>query len=250
MTNLTPVNKQAHLKTRIDVNQVEKQAAELHMVPVVMSEFRKLMVHYPIVVSKHAETGQFMCSALLGLDSDENLFFENGQWQGIYIPLQVTRQPFFLGNNAPQGTPEDYVMCIDSAHPAVGNDGEPLFDEHGEPSPYLQSQQNNLAQLLQGEQETQQLLQQLLQLGLLTSIRLDIELADGRPHHVNGLYSIDEDKLAQVSAEQLKQLQDNGALSAIYCLMHSTGQIYSLIDKKNKRIATGEAWFKKASGDD
>ena len=246
MSNLVALNKTAHKNLKIDTQKVEEQGAELHMVPVILNEFRKLVVHYPIVFSKGSETGQFMCSALMGFEQGENLFWEKGQWQGVYVPLQISRQPFFLGNNQNNHEGQDYVMCINEQSPVIGDSGEALFDEDGNATAFLQSQQNNLMALLQGEQETQAFVNHLIELKLVTAISLDIKFADETTLKVKGLYTVDEDKLEDLSAEQLQHLQQNGYLSAIYAMIHSTGQIYSLIDKKNKRIENATQWFKAA----
>ena len=46
--------------------------------PVVVSEFPLLAVHYPILLSKDADTGAFYCGAMLGFDAGENLFLAEG----------------------------------------------------------------------------------------------------------------------------------------------------------------------------
>ncbi|BDX04992.1 SapC family protein [Planctobacterium marinum] len=254
MSKLVALSRQTHQQVRIDKSKVEQQASELHMIPVVLSEFRKLLVHYPIVFSKSGETGQFMCSALLGFEQGENLFWQQGAWQGIYVPLQVTRQPFFLGqqetgSGQEPNSAKEPVMCINEAHPAVGNKGEALFDAQGQPSQYLQNQQRDLMTLLQGEQLTQQFIARLLELGLLTAMSLQIQFADNSSTKVNGLYTIDEDKLDALDNDTLAELQQAGYLSAIYAMVHSTGQIYNLIDKKNQRLNQAQSWFKAAGQD-
>ena len=45
-------------------------------VPVVVNEFHALAMHYPILFSKDADTGQFYCGAMLGFDEGENLFLD------------------------------------------------------------------------------------------------------------------------------------------------------------------------------
>lgn len=255
MTKLVALNKQAHRLLKVDTQKVEAEGADLNMVPVVLSEFRKLIVHYPIVFSKNANTGQFMCSALMGFEQGENLYWQNGAWQGVYIPLQITRQPFFLGQgDNKESTPnadnaaENLIMCINEASPVISKDaGEALFDEQGSPTAYLQKQQASLSQLLQGEEQTATFVKAMLELNLLTAMTLDITFADKSSTKVNGLYTIDEDKLTKLSAQQLLDLQKADYLAAIYAIAHSTGQIYSLIDKKNQRLERAQDWFKTAA---
>lgn len=293
MAKLVALNNKQHQQVGIDTQLAEAEGAELHLVPVVITEFLKLVVHYPIVFSKNGDTGQFMCSALIGLEEGENLFYEKGQWNSIYLPLQLARQPFFLGlddssteKSAAKGSKknteengntssdkhvantdaeQNFVVCINTSHSSVKglsssantsyaqnpdmqpNTHEKLFTANGEATPYLQGQQNRLVQLLQGEQQTQEFIATLLNMKLITAIALDIKLADDTTHKVNGLYSIDEEKLDQISHEQLITLKEKGYLSPIYTLIASTSQIYTLIDKKNQRIEQGAKWFQAAN---
>lgn len=255
-SGLVALSKSAHQHIRIDTQKVEADGADLHMVPVVLSEFRKLIVQYPIVFSKNAQTGQFMCSALMGFEQGENLFWEKSGWQSLYIPLQVSRQPFFLGQSDAAAEGDNHIMCINELSPAIckntvsangtGAHLESLFDEQGNATAYLQKQQNTLSQLLDGEQQTAEFIQALIELDLLTAMSLDITFADSSKTTINGLYTIDEDKLAKLPAETLGKLQQADYLSAIYAMVHSTGHIYGLIDKKNQRLEKAKDWFKTA----
>lgn len=248
MANLVALDNKIHKALRVDTKLAEAEGAEMHLVPVVINEFLKLVVQYPIVFTKNGDTGQFMCSALMGLEEGENLFYEQGEWQGIYVPLQFSRQPFFLGQGESNSSSEqNFVVCINNEHPSLSEEkGEALFNENGEATAYLENQQNRLVQLLQGEQQTQAFIKTLIDMNLLTSISLDIKFVDDSTHKVNGLYSIDEEKLEKLNNEQLIQLKDQGYLNPIYTMLASTGQIYGLIDKKNQRIQKGAQWFQAA----
>ena len=257
-SKLVALNKNAHQSVQIDTQKVEAEGADIHMIPVVLSEFRKLIVQYPIVFSKNAQTGQFMCSALTGFEQGENLFWQQGSWQGVYVPLQIARQPFFLGQNETQAQNHsasegaNLIMCINEQSPTIANETsqnekvELLFDANGNATPYLQKQQGILSQLLEGEKQTASFIQKMLSLDLLTAMTLDITFADKSTTKVNGLYTIDEDKLSKLSGEQLGEIQQQDFLSAVYAMVHSTGQIYSLINMKNQRLEKAKDWFKTA----
>lgn len=185
------------------------------------------------------------------------MFWEQDQWQGIYTPLQITRQPFFLGENkvedkrenkaeGAQDNPSNFVVCIDTDNAAIGETGEILFDENGKPTPYLQAQQSQLEQLLYGEQITQTMISKLIDWDLLTPLALDIMFVDKSTRKVSGLYAVDEDKLAALDTEKVNELHQQNLLSPLYTMIASLGQIYALIDKKNKRIETGQKWFQTA----
>lgn len=79
MTQLVALNSTQHSKIKVDTSKIDAQGAELHLVPTVINEFAKLVVHYPIVFTKNGDTGQFICSAMMGLEAGENLFWQQGQ---------------------------------------------------------------------------------------------------------------------------------------------------------------------------
>ena len=263
MSSLVLLEKSRHQGLKIDVEKAEAHAADERMMPVVMSEFLKLAVHYPIVVTKNAETGSFVCVALLGFEKGENLFWKNQGWDAIYTPLNVQRQPFFVGNDsdseaAQSGSEksERFVICLNSASDSLvkntaaaersdARQVRSLFHEDGSETDYLQRIRTVLSELLTGEQQTRQFVATLAEMKLLTPVALDITFANGDAQRVEGIYSIDEEGLNSLSGEAILQLRSSGYLSSIYTMLVSLGQLYSLIERKNRMLEKGSAWFQK-----
>ncbi|WP_286263490.1 SapC family protein [Thalassotalea atypica] len=252
MTQLVAVNNQAHRQLFIDTGKVELHGAELHLVPVVMSEFQHLCVECPIVLTKNDVTGQFVFAAMLGFEVNENLFWQQGRWQGLYLPLQIQRQPFFVGN--PEKTAaeknsssdsKDYVVCIDNESPCISSASseqqERIYDEHGNETPYFEQIKGCLAQLLQGEINNEGLISELQQLDLIQPLALDITFVNEQSTRLNGLYTIDQEKLAKLNAEVIGQLHEKKLLQPIYTVIASLAQIYALIERKNKQLSDGRA---------
>jgi hypothetical protein len=247
VNRLTALNSVAHRNIRVNQQQVLAQAAQLNMVPVVLGEFLKLCVQYPIVLTKNGATGQFTCVALFGFDKTENLFWNADRWDAIYVPLQISRQPFFLGNEAvgrqllhalPALPPSLAVVCIDTQHAAVKQtDGEALFDEHGGETAFLQQAKQMLAALLAGEEQTNLFIRKLLALELLRPMRLEIEFANRQKQRIEGLYTVDEERLKTLAAETIAELHSLEYLAPIYTMLASLGHIYSLVQRKNQLLA-------------
>src|ERR1700761_1233064 len=127
---LVELSRSAHAGLRIRPELAEAAAAEAHLVPVVVSEFRKAAIQYPIVFAKHPETGQFGPYVLNGLGLKENLFWSGTELDVAYVPLNVRRQPFYVG--------ADNALCIDLDHPAVDpSGGKALLNPDGSDSAYL-----------------------------------------------------------------------------------------------------------------
>ncbi len=181
---------------------------------------------------------------MLGFAAKENLFWQDDQWQGIYLPLQIQRQPFFVGD-ANQSDANDYVVCFDSSSPAIINESElsnpsqqfKLFNEHHQETDYFQQTKAMLAQLLQGEQLNKVFIQRLTELELIQPLSLEVSFANQSSTRLNGLYTIDQQKLAALPPEQIAQLHKDNWLPAIYAMTTSLGQIYALIERKNARLA-------------
>ncbi|MET0535701.1 MAG: SapC family protein [Steroidobacter sp.] len=234
MSRLVAINSAAHRQVRIDQQQVLAQAAQLNMLPVVLGEFLKLCVQYPIGLTKNGSTGQFTCVALFGFDKQENLFWKQNRWDALYVPLQVTRQPFFLGT----GVANEKVVCIDTQSPAVTPaNGEAIFDQHGAETAYLQQVKQMLSALLTGEEQTARLANKLLALELVRPMRLEIEFIDHSKQRIEGLYTIDEERLKALPASAITELHALEYLGPIYTMIASLGHIYSLVQRKNQLLA-------------
>lgn len=241
MANLVAVDNKSHRKVQIDTSKLALHGAGLNMVPVVLSEFTNAAVQYPLALTKNGDTGAFVFVALLGFEAGENLFWQNGQWQGLYLPLQIKRQPFFVGNpnanNQAVTKNGDHIVCIDSQSPAITTQGGmALFDERGLETEFFQEVKTCLAHMLNGELANKNLIDNLLKMDLLQSMSLKITFVNQVSTRLNGLYTVDQDKLAKLKDDQVLQLHKLGLLGAIHTLITSLAQVQTLIDLKNQRL--------------
>jgi len=250
MENLVAIDNKIHKNIGINPAKVALHGEKLNLIPAVVSEFMHLTVQHPIVFTKHGETGEFVCSALLGFEVGENLFWQNGQWQAVYLPLQIQRQPFFIGDAVDDDSTKsgDYVVCIDLNSPAINDSASTnipentssevhaLFTETGEESEYFHEAKQCLAQLLQGKVDNQRLIGALKKLNLIQSLSLEVTFINETSTRLNGLYTINQDKLAALTNEEIAELHQQQLLPAIYTMITSLGQIYPLIERKNARL--------------
>ncbi|MDP5032786.1 MAG: SapC family protein [Paraglaciecola sp.] len=242
MADIIAVNIQLHKNIKVNRQKAEEAIADQHMLPVVVSEFLKLVVEFPILMSKNQETGHFVCIALLGFEHGENLFWNKARFNSLYSPLNVARHPFFVGGYDERE--KQRVIDIDQdSHSISPNDGEALFTQDNRPSHYLLEIKQILAELLKGEIHTQAYIKSLVKHDLLMPLKLDITFADKSQRQIKGLYSIDEEKLNSISIEVLNELKHAGYLQYIYTQIASLGQIYALIERKNIRLNTLSPWL-------
>jgi SapC len=244
---LVELSRREHAGLRIRADLVEASAAKQHLIPIVVSEFRKAATQYPIVFAKNPETGRFAPYVLNGLGVEENLFWSGTELDVAYVPLNVRRQPFYVGMSDPADTPAKNVLCIDLDHPCVEAAGrKTIVNPDGSDSAYLKEILSNLGELVAGKERTEQFIATVLSLDLLAPIMLDIVLDDKTPLQVQGLYGLDEDKVRQLDEREIARLWKNGYLDLIYSVLLSGGQIFKLIRLKNQRIALSRAWHSNA----
>lgn len=240
---LVELSRSEHRELRIRADRVEACAASQHLIPIVVGEFRKAATQYPIVFAKHPETGRFAPYVLSGLGLEENLFWSGTQLDVAYVPLNVRRQPFYVGSDDTPDAPAANALCIDLDHPCLDSAGaSTIVNPDGSDSAYLKEILAILGELISGKRVTEQFIADVLTLDLLAPIMLDIVLDDGTPLQIQGLYSLDEEKFRQLDAAHIAKLWQVGTLDLIYALMMSSGQIFKLIQLKNQRIALSHAW--------
>jgi hypothetical protein len=228
VTNIVILNSQTHRTLR-----VQGQASALHgdkqrFVPVIISEFPLLAVHCPILLSKDAETGVFYCGAMLGFDERENLFLGEGSRYEAYRPLNLQRGPFFTAGN-------DLAIDLDSSRiDAAG--AEPLFNESGAPTPYLESIMALMRELRPGLERTKIFVETLMKLKLVVALSINVGFDDGTQRDVTGLYTIDKEVLKGLDDATVLDLFRRGYLHLIYLLIASVNQVAVLAQKKNQQF--------------
>jgi hypothetical protein len=240
---LVELSRKEHSGLRINPDLAEGAAARQHLIPIVASEFRKAAIQYPIVFAKNPDTGRFAPFVLNGLEPEENLFWSGTTLDVAYVPLNIRRQPFFVGTADPSSGANDNVLCIDVESSCVTPSGQKsIVDPDGSDSAYLREILAILRQLLDGQKQTSSLISTALSLDLLCPIVLDIVLADGKPLQVEGLYSMDEDRFRSLGPDKVATLWNEGLMELIYSVIISTGQIYNLIRLRNERELLNRAW--------
>lgn len=237
MTQHVLLNSVEHKDLKVITDRSAKFGDNLWFSVTFPDEFRSVQAHYPIFFQKDTATGKFYSVALFGFKNDENLFLSENGWQASYIPLTVRRQPFLIGLQTIQEDgveQQQHVIHVDIDHPRVSQtEGAPLFHPFGGNTEYLDEVGDMLAAIHQGLNDSQTFIDALLEHDLLESFTLDIELDNGNKHQMIGFYTINEEKLNQLSAEVLANLHQQGYLQAIYMTMASQSNVRDLLDRKN-----------------
>jgi len=241
--HLVELSRAEHSELKINPALAEASAARQHLIPIVASEFRKAATQYPIVFAKNPETGRFAPYVLNGLEPEENLFWSGTKLDVAYVPLNIRRRPFFLGMADTASGANDNVLCIDIESPCLTASGQKsIVDADGSDSPYLKEILSIVGKLLDGQKRTSSFINTALSLDLLCPIVLDIVLEDGKSLHVEGLYSMDEDRFRSLDKDKVGMLWNEGLMELFYSVIISTGQIVNLIRLRNERESLKRAW--------
>ena len=225
-------HKNLKIKTDVGISFSEK----IHIIPVVVSEFADVAANCPIVFIKEENSDRLRVAAMLGIEVEKNLFFEDGAWQGTHVPLNIGRVPFSF---APVGDGKTLGPAIDLNHHLVNEEeGTPLFDEKGEPTDYYKWVNSFLGNLFQGEMVTQKFSEALAKYDLLREFHLQIEDEAGGKSELVGLFTPTANLLQQLSDEAILELNKEGYLAAIHIAIQSMAQIKRLVQLNNKREGT------------
>jgi hypothetical protein len=240
MTQIVPLNKETYRTLKVDGRASAAYGDDLRFVQVIVKEFPHLVVHYPILFSKDPRTGQFFCGAMLGFDEGENLFLEDWQQRDLYRPLYLQRGPFYA--NGPE-------LAIDLDDPRVGAEGgKPLFTEQGTPSRFLQGIIWAFQDLQPGAEMTRLFIARLLELKLIEPVDVEVEFDDGTMRRCVGLYTIDQDVLAQLPDPVVVELFRRGYMRLIHYMIASLKQVQVMARKKNGRLLKGTEGLASALG--
>jgi hypothetical protein len=226
MSNIVLLNSQTHRKLRVHALPAARYGDNQRFVAVVMNEFAQLALHYPILFSKDADTGQFYCGAMLGFDSGENLFLDEQRTLTTYRPLNLQRGPFLASGQD---------LGIDLDHARVGPSGDQeLFGESGEPSVYLQSIMALMRDLKPGLERTRIFIQTLLSLKLIEPVTIAARFDDGVKREFTGLYTVNRDQLKDLADEAVLDLFRRGYLQLIYLMLSTLNHVSGLAQRKNR----------------
>lgn len=205
------------------------------------TEIKAAQRDYPILFIKNPDTGQFQSLVLLGLVAGENLYINNG-WQASYIPAMINKGPFTICYEEKEENGKKVkqpIVAIDMDSPRVNKEsGEPIFLDDGQASPYLEQVNQSLKTLHEGSQLSQQMFKAFLKHDLIEPLALKIELNNGEKISLQGNYTLNEEKLSQLSGDALTELHSSGLLRVAYFITASLDNIQRLVDLKNNQQVT------------
>ncbi|MBC3766929.1 SapC family protein [Neptunicella marina] len=228
---IAPLNKEKHAQTKVKQSSTFSHVAGQHLVPVVIHEYVPVSAQLPIIfVRETQDSERFVSCTLMGLTPGENLYVGEGNWDEPYVPLALRNYPFSIAKADEEG--KELLVCIDEASELVGDEGEALFDEKGEQTEFLKNRTEQTGRFIENMQITANFVKFLQDKDLLVSNDLSVKLESGQNFNINGIFRIDEEKLAKMTAEEFEEIRKQGVLPAIYAHLNSLQQIQRVARKK------------------
>lgn len=229
MSNIVVLNKEVHKNLKIKNNRIYQQTKNQHIAILQVHEFVSASVCYPIVFIKDAETGEFRCVAMLGLQPNENLFYSEEHWSASYIPAAIRGYPFLIA-------PDTASLCADISSPLFNEtEGNELFNSDGSESEYLKSVKERLSTFVSQTPVTREFIRYIAEKNLLSPFNLTINTSseESGAYSLNGLYAIDHKKINDLSDATFLELRHKNYLPAVFAHLASLGNMSTLVQMKS-----------------
>jgi hypothetical protein len=232
MANFVPVRKEQHQNLKIANQRNLAHVANQHIVPVTAAEYAQASASFPIVLVKNPDSPRYRSIVMLGLESGENLFYQDDKWSGLTVPLSIGMAPFALGIDPDQEN--TLTACVDVDSEFVGEDKDlALFDDEGKETEVLTNVQQSLGRLYDNERMTENFIKELEDNDLLQELQLNIDLSSGEKKKLVGIFTINEEKIKSLSEDKVIDFHKRGLFVPIYAMLGSLGQINRLVQLRN-----------------
>jgi hypothetical protein len=226
-----------HGKLRIKQDPGFAHAKDSNIVAIVLSELGDCASNFPLAFLRNPGDERFSLVALLGLGKGDNIYYGEQFWSSTHVPLSIQRHPFMIGfDDNSDAEDAALVPCIVTDSPLLSEkEGLALYNGEGKDSEFLQGRMRLLRALWDGEMQTRQFIQRLVELDLFVPLDIELLQQKGEARKVGGLFTIDETRLKALDAAQLKALQDSNFLAPCYLILTSLYQLKHMIRQRNRK---------------
>jgi hypothetical protein len=187
---------------------------------------------YPLAFTRDPDSGEFAPVAIFGLQQKQNLFVDGaGQWTPLaYVPAHIRRYPFCIVHvRSKDGSAARHMVCVQEDRLQAG--GRPLFDRSGEPTPHWKDILRQLEAIEGERQRTRVLVRRLDALGLLVPFdAVAVVKGGGVRSRLRGLHRVDEKRLADVPARDLRTMLRRTELRWVHAHLNSLDNFGRLLD--------------------
>jgi len=237
--DLVPLNSEQHKTFRMGPTEVAPYLINEHAVPLTIDEFPLCQRYLPIVFSSGADPVPL---ALMGLNEGVNTMVDaEGKLRktDAYVPGYIRRYPWILAKLDP--AKDELSLCFDPSVPFIGelDEGERLIEDDGKPTAMTNEILAFCEQFEQAARRTQQFMADIQELELLMDGELSIQVPNSdQPYVYRGFQMVNEDKLRELRGDQLRRINQSGALAMIHAHLFSL-QVMREIFAKQQEFGLG-----------
>ena len=231
--SVVPITAERHGKKKVKAIQNFEFAKNINMAAIMVHEFSRAASVYPIVFVEDQRKDQFKPVVLLGLEEGENLFIQDDKWQASYVPAIIRRYPFALAKTQEEGR---FTVCIDEGSDLIHDkEGQPLFDEKGEPAELMSRVKRYLAELQQMDQFTEDFCKYLAEKNMFTPLNMKVRIGK-ELKNITGAYVVNEERVNSLSDETFLEMRAKKYIPVVYSHLSSISQIERLLNFKDKKM--------------
>jgi SapC len=222
-----------HRARLLRAGEVPPFARTLNAIPISYTEFAPAARDYPVVFTSADAGKTYAPVAVLGMRTGENLFSAADAWaQDVYIPAYARRYPFCMAKVKRQDVEQqERLICVEKACVEDG-EGEPLFDDQGEPLAKWRDLQRLLVEYEADLERGRELCAILADYALLQPFSMQAKLDQGGQMQLTGMHRVDESKIEHLNASQFKNLAKKGVLGRIYAHLLSLDNFARLLRRR------------------
>jgi SapC len=213
-----PVSSGRHGKASVEPGKGYAFSRKINSVPLMAVEFPQAAPEYAIVFAQNGQ--EVLPVVILGARAGENLYLKPDEsWNATYLPAFIRRYPFVF---SAQDDGKSFTLCVDEAFQGLNfqGRGQPLFNEEGKQTPYVDNVLKFLQEYRAQFLRTQAFCKKLVELQLLEPMQAQFTLG-GQKLSLGGFQAVDRKKLKALSGETLAQLAATDELELIYLHLQS-----------------------------
>lgn len=232
--NLEVLNSETHKNLKVKQLDNATFASGWNNTQVLPSEFAQVAKEMPIIFAQNG-TGGLDAVAVMAVKDSHNLFVKSGTWKANYMPATLRQYPFILAR--PNAESTEYVLCYDKTASCIGTKikGERLFAEDGEQTETAKNLINFISEVQKEASFSDAIVNKLTEYELFKDIEGRFELNDGEKITLQGMRVVDEEKLKNLDAEKLSDLNKSGVLFLIHMHLLSLSNFGHLMDMYAKQ---------------
>jgi len=231
MTQFVVLSNEKHSQLRLKRKAIMAYAATQQAIPIEAVEVSKACANFPVFFMKDHHD-EMTLSAIAGFEPGASLFMRDAKWDATYLPACLQTYPFYLMRSPDDET--EYTVGIQEDNPSFSaTDGELLFDGEGKATKHLEHVTNILKGDLTNIQATVKMVTELERLSLFKPVELLIHYQDNTAKKINGLFTVDDQKLNALPANELELLNKYGFLLVIHAMLVSIYQVNNLVNRHN-----------------